>query len=194
MADRDETKKPQERPDAKAEKSDKKSLSSRLLPWMMLAVVVVVCAGAGFVLGRFFGGPSATQAAGTAQQAQQAYAQVPQTNDSAADLENTWYYDLEPVVANLNDPGVTRYVRVTLTLQISNELQQKKGGAFLTEKNPILKNWLTIYLASQTVEDMRGDRNLKRIQSEILEALNEKLFPNAKPQIKRVLFKEFAIQ
>jgi flagellar basal body-associated protein FliL len=73
-------------------------------------------------------------------------------------------------------------------------LQQKKGGAFLTEKNPILKNWLTIYLASQTVEDMRGDRNLKRIQSEILEALNEKLFPNAKPQIKRVLFKEFAIQ
>jgi flagellar basal body-associated protein FliL len=198
MADADETKKPPEQLDAKADKSDKKSLISRLLPWMMLAVVVVVCAGAGFVLGRFFGGPSATQAAPPdvlrTQQAQQAHAQLPQTDDSSADLENTWYYDLEPVVANLNDPGVTRYARVTLTLQVSNDLPQKKGSVFFTEKNPILKNWLTIYLASQTVEDMRGDRNLKRIQSEILEAFNEKLFPNAKPQIKRVLFKEFAIQ
>jgi len=90
--------------------------------------------------------------------------------------------------------GVTRYVRVALTLQISAEVDYKKGTAYLEEKNPLLKNWLTIYLASQTIEDMRGDRNLRRIQSEILDALNEKLFPDAKPRIKRILFKGFAIQ
>jgi len=194
MADADETKGQQEQPDARAEKSDKKSSRKRFLPWMMIAVVVVVCAGVGFVLGRFLGGPSTTQAAGAAQQAQQAHAQLLGTDGSAANLENTWYYDLEPVVANLNDPGVTRYVRLALTLQISNEVSQKRGIALITEKNPVLKNWLTIYLASQTVEDMRGDRNLRRIQSEMLEAFNEKLYPNAKPQIKGILFKAFAIQ
>ena len=59
---------------------------------------------------------------------------------------------------------------------------------------PILTNWLTIYLASLSLEDIRGDRNLKRIQIQILDAFNEQLFPNQKPKIKRVLFKEFAIQ
>ena len=163
---------------------------------MTMAVIVVVCAGVGFVLGRFLGGPSATQAAPPdgwrTQQTQQAHAQLLGADDSAA--KNTWYYDLEPVVANLDDPGVTRYVRVALTLQVSNEVTQKKGIAFLTEKVPVLKNLLTIYLASQTVDDMRGDRNLRRIQSEILEAFNEKLYPDAKPQIKGILFKGFAIQ
>ena len=108
MADANETKEQQEQPDAKAEKSDKKSSNRRFLPWMMVAIVVVVCAGVGFGLGRFLGGPSASQAAGTAQQAQQANAQLLGTDDSAAQLEHDWYYDLEPVVANLYDPGLTR--------------------------------------------------------------------------------------
>jgi len=63
------------------------------------------------------------------------------------------------------------------------------------ESHPeILKNWLTIYLASLTLEDIRGDTNLKRIQTQIKDAFNEKLFPDSKPQIEHVLFKEFAIQ
>jgi flagellar basal body-associated protein FliL len=57
-----------------------------------------------------------------------------------------------------------------------------------------LKNWLTIYLSSQTIEDIGGDKNLRRIQSQILDAFNERLFPNTKPKIKEVLFKEFAVQ
>jgi len=73
-------------------------------------------------------------------------------------------------------------------------VEQKKGLGLLQEKIPVLKSWLTIYLASQTLEDVRGDRNLMRIQSEILDAFNEKLFPNAKPKIKHILLKEFAVQ
>ena len=74
------------------------------------------------------------------------------------------------------------------------EIDVKKGTAFIEEKKPILTNWLTIYLAGLSLEDIRGDRNLKRIQSQIVDAFNEKLFPDAKPQIKTILFKEFAIQ
>jgi flagellar basal body-associated protein FliL len=113
---------------------------------------------------------------------------------SAADSQKTWYYHLEPVVANLDVPDVTRYVRVSLTLEISPEVSEKKGVAFIDERKPILTNWLTIYLSSLSLEDIRGDRNLKRIQSQVLDTFNEKLFPNSKPQIKCVLFKEFAVQ
>ncbi len=105
-----------------------------------------------------------------------------------------WYYDLEPVTANLDEPGVIRYVRAALTLEINSEVDQEKGRAFLNEKKPILTNWLTVYLTSLGLDDIRGDMNLKRIQSQILDALNEKLFPDSKPKIKRILFKEFAIQ
>lgn len=111
------------------------------------------------------------------------------------DTEDSWYYDLEPVVANLDEPGATRYVRATVTLEISNSFEQGKGTKLIEEKKPHLRNWLVIYLAGLTLDDARGEKNLKRIQSHILDAYNETLFPGSQPHIKRILFKEgFAIQ
>jgi len=77
---------------------------------------------------------------------------------------------------------------------MSSELDRKKGTAFLDAKKPILVNWLTVYLSGLSLEDIRGDKNLKSIQSRILEAFNEKLFPDSRPQIKLVLIKEFPVQ
>jgi hypothetical protein len=53
---------------------------------------------------------------------------------------------------------------------------------------------LTIYLAGLNIESTRGDKNLKRIQSEVCDLFNERLYPNAKPLIKGILIKEFAVQ
>jgi len=97
-------------------------------------------------------------------------------------------------VANLNEPSVTRFVRASLTLEMSAEMDVEKGTAFLDEKKPILINWLTVYLSSLGLEDIRGDKNLRSIQSHIRDAFNEKLFPDSKPQIKQVLIKEFPVQ
>ena len=110
------------------------------------------------------------------------------------DSQKGWYYSLEPVVANLDVPDVTRYVRATLILEISPDLDEKEGLVFLDEKKPILTNWLTVYLASLSIDDIRGESSLKRIQAQILDAFNEKLFPDSKPKIKHILFKEFAVQ
>ena len=174
-------------------KSEKRTVGGRL-QWIIIAVVPVICAGAGFGLGRLFGGSATADTVQSSGQAGQTQAPPARTDGSEKDSQKGWYYDMEPVVANLNEPGATRYVRVALTLEISNELDQKKATAFLQANAPLLKNWLTIYLASQTIEDLRGDRNLRRIQLEILDNFNEKLFAGVMPQIKHVLFKEFAIQ
>ncbi len=182
--------------DLEKKDSNIKTSSKSYLKWIILAVVVVCCAGAGLGLGRLFGGSHANKKDKTSGQAEPSPIEsgTAKADASGGDSKNTWFHDLEPVVANLNEPGATRYIRVTLTLQISTALDPKKGVPFLEEKIPLLRNWLTIYLASQTIEDTRGDRNLKRIQSEILDAFNEKLFPDSKPLVKGVFFKDFAIQ
>ena len=200
MADEDDAKQQetQEKQDAtnteKTESSDKKSLVGRFLPWIIMVVVVVLFAGAGLTLGRMFAGSSTPQNPGDSQQDQSAQVDNLEAKGSAADTQKTWYYDLEPVVANLNVTDVTRYVRASLTLEVSSEVDEQKGTAFFDEKKPILTNWLTVYLASLGLDDIRGDMNLKRIQSQVLDAFNEKLFPDSKPKIKSILFKEFAVQ
>jgi flagellar basal body-associated protein FliL len=167
---------------------------ARLLPWIIMALAVVICASIGFGLGRVFASRRDVPSTELPQQQEADQTQMLKAEGSETSPQNTWYYDLEPVVANLNEPDVTRYIRISLTLQISNELDSKKTTAFLEQKAPLIKDWLTIYLASQTLEDIRGEGNLRRIQSQMLDAFNEKLFPDTKPQIKNVLFKEFAVQ
>ncbi len=178
----------------KTKSSDKKSLVGRFLPWIIIAVVVVVFAGAGLTLGRIFAGSKTSQTPGVSEQNQSAQVENLEAKSSAAGAQKTWYYDLEPVIANLNVTDVTRYVRASLTLEVSPEMDEQKGRVFFNEKKPILTNWLTVYLASLSLDDIRGEMNLKRIQSQVLDAFNEKLFPDSKPKIKSILFKEFAVQ
>lgn len=191
MADTDDIEKKE---DQEAEKNEKQASGGGILQWIIMAAAVAVFAGAGFGLGRLFGGSGAdAKNAETSQKQESIGAKYLKADDSAAD-QKTWYYHLEPVVANLDVPGVTRYVRATLILEISSELDQAKGNTLLEKKKPVLTNWLTIYLASLSLEDARGGRNLKHIQSQILDAFNEELFPDARPQIRKILLKEFAIQ
>lgn len=203
MADEDSKEKPEkpEKPEkqdekqgkqeeTKAEAGDKKSLVGRLLPGLIIGGVIIIFAGAGFTLGRLFAGPSAPEASEQTQSAQTEDMEV----EDSTDGQKGWYYNLEPVIANLDVPDVTRYVRASLTLELSPSLDEKEGRVLLDEKKPVLTNWLTVYLASLSIDDIRGERNLKRIQSQVLDAFNEKLFPDSKPKIKRVLFKEFAVQ
>jgi len=193
MADVDDAK---EQKESAAEKGDKKSFIGRFLPWIIISAVVVFCAGAGFGLGRSFAGsgaPEAAEAGPKPDESNQAE-DLAADNDSTNDSDKVWYYELDPVIANLNEPGVSRYVRASFTLEISAETDQKKGTAFLDEKKPILTDMLFVYLSGLSLKDIQGDKNLKSIQSRVRELLNERFFPDSKPQIKRVLIKEFPVQ
>lgn len=207
MADEDDAKKQKDAPENTQEdvkenvkkesdnKSQKTGIIGCLLPWIIMALIIIVCGGSGFALGRLFAGSESVQTPDSGEQNQLTQADKLRGGDSKEISHENWYYDeLEPVVANLDEPGVTRYVRVSLTLEVDSEIDPKKGITFLESKKPLLKNCLAIYLASLTLEDIRGDRNLRRIQSQIRDVFNEKLFLDSKPQIRNVLIKEFAIQ
>jgi len=194
MADEGQPKEQKKKDEPKSEQTGKAGLIKRLLPWIMLGAVVIIFAGTGFFLGRVLAGPGSTETEKSSQQNQKTPAESLQSDDLTKATKKVWYYDLEPVIANLDEPNVTRYVRASLILEIGPEIDQEKGKAFLDEKKPILTNWLAIYLASLNLEDIRGEKNLKSIQLQILDAFNEKLFPDGKPKIAQVLFREFAIQ
>ena len=212
MADEKVESKPHEpAPDKPAsDKPADKGKGRAIVPWIIIAAIVLVAAGAGIGLGRLFAGNSKPKSAeeassskepaakaeveaaaehGAAKQAEQLKPDKP-----GAAKEDSWYYNLDPVVANLDEPGATRYVRAALTLEMSPEISAEKGAAFMEQKKPLLTNLLTIYLAGLNIEATRGDKNLKRIQSDICDTFNERLFPNGKPLIKRILIKEFAVQ
>jgi flagellar basal body-associated protein FliL len=201
MADADDKKEQEEQkaPETEAEQTDqndKKSLVARLLPWIIMAVVVAICAGGGFSLGRLFAGsdtPEAAESDSKSDEPTQAKG-LKADDDSANDSGKAWYYDFEPIVANLKEPNLTRYVSLTLTFEMSSGISQPKGRAFLDDKKPILTNWLCVYLSSLSLDDITGDKNLKKLQSHILESLNEELFPDSKAQIQQVLIKGFAVQ
>lgn len=195
MAEADETKEQEQADEPKAQEGEKKSFVKGLLSRMTIPVVILVFAGAGFGLGRFFAGPAEAEAADPNQKNQPNQMDELKADGSAANSQKNWYYEtLDTVIANLDEPGVTRYVRVTLILEMNPEVDQKKGTVFIDEKKHIITNWLNIFLASLSLEDIRGDRNLRTIQSRIRDSFNEILFPDNKPQIEHILFKEFAVQ
>ena len=174
----------------KEEATPAKGGLGKLLPWLVPALALVICAGAGFAISRFFGTRGAAQNVAAAESAEDL--DLPPL--TAADTEATWYYDLDAVVANLNEPNVSRYVRVTLTLEIGNGMADKDGIPYLDQRKPLLKNWLTLFMSNQTIENIRGEQHLRQVQTQIADMFNQGLFPDAKPCIKRVLFKELSIQ
>jgi flagellar basal body-associated protein FliL len=103
------------------------------------------------------------------------------------------YYDFEPIIVNLDEPRLARYVRVTITLVIKAE-NHEAAKALLEKRKPELKNWLTTYFASCTLDGVRGAASLNRLRREILDAITQQLWPNQKPLVEQVLFKEFAVQ
>ncbi len=195
MADNDDEKKQEDEETEKTGETTQAKTGLDTLTWVIMAVVVVVCAGAGIGLSRLLAGPASTETTVPARENLPAEKEQPQKeDDSQTGPGRTWYYELEPVVANPDEHNATRFIRMTIILQMNTIAEKKMDITELIEKkNPVLINWLNIYLGSLKIEDCTGNKK-KRIQLQILDALNEILFPDAKPKIEKILLKEFVIQ
>ncbi len=192
MADNEE-KKDNDAKDEPKEQAAQSGAKISVLTWLIMAVVIAVMAGSGFVLGRLFAGSSAPETTDSPQENPQTQEIVPGGSDTGS--KDTWYYnELESVVVNPDEPGATRFVRVGLILEMSSGLSEEEAATLMVAKKPLLMNWLNLYFKSLTLEEMGNDSDLRRILSHICDAFNEMLFGDAKPQIKRILIREFNIQ
>jgi len=193
MADTDNKKKKEDTKAEKDEQSRQAGTKISILTWTIMAVIVVLLAGSGFVLGRLFAGSPSPETTESFQENPQTKEMTPDNSETGS--KGTWYYnDLESVVVNPDEPGATRFVRVGLILEISSGLSKDKAKELIEAQKPPLINWLNLYFKSLTLDEMENDRDIKRILLQICDSFNEILFPDAKPQIKRILIREFNIQ
>lgn len=184
----------EKKPAAEAKKDSKPNPMIKLI---IIAVAALVAIGAA----AFVGGTMANKAgADPAAQAEsqpandaEAVSAEEQHGDGAHKGDSQFgYVDMEPIIVNLDEPRLARYVRANITLAVKGDA--KPVAEIVEKKMPELKSWLTVYLSGCTLEDVRGPKNLNRICREIREAFNDQLWPGAKPQIEKVLLKEFAVQ
>jgi len=163
-----------------------------LYTWLILGAVTLAGSTGGFALSQLIGGTVPTDLEVVDEAADQDNAINAMLAEQADQMP--WVEEFDPVLANLDEPGVTRYVRVTVTLEMSPELDEVKGREFLGTKKMLVRDWLTTYLAGLGLEDVRGSRNLNRIKKDVLEECNKLLFPKGQPFVERIFFKEFAVQ
>lgn len=195
MADKEKEEKKEEQEEAK----EGKSSGFTLYTWLILAGIVIAGATGGFALSQLLAGGKQSESSEiqAAQNNPQQGPEVKSFEDMISDESKSgkaWYYELEPVIANLDEPGITRYLRATITLEVNSEMNQEKGLVFFDEKMLIMRDWLTTYIAGLSLERIRGTRNLSRIKKEVRDHFNELLFPETKPFIHGIFLKEFAVQ
>jgi flagellar basal body-associated protein FliL len=197
MADEKKETKQEAAPAAGAEvkASSEKEASAKgkgLFLWLILTIVVLAGGVGGLGLSMMMGG-SAPEEPNTTETASAEPAFDPLV--AKTDTQKPWLFTkMDSIVANLDEPGVTRYVRVSIILELSPKLDSINGDIFLEEKKVILQDWMTTYLAGLSLEDVRGSRNLNRIKQETLDQFNKLLFGPDKAYVEKVLFKEFAVQ
>jgi flagellar basal body-associated protein FliL len=156
--------------------------------WVITLAIVVGGGVGGFALAQLIAGAGPKNA--------HAQPAAPETDVFAPGEEGAgpWQYDLEPVLANLDEPGVTRFLRVTVTLVMAPEMDATKGGEFLKDKAPLLTDFVSGYISGLTLEQVRGQNNRNHIKREVQYGFNQVLFPDGKPYVHNVLFREFAVQ
>lgn len=181
----------QAKPEARAKPEGGKG---QLIQWVIMTTAILLLAIAGFFIGGKMGSIPAPEKTETHPVAKDDNTADLMVDDPAKVSGKGWYYDLEPVATNLSDPGSTRYVRAVLTLEISPEMDTAKGTQFLDEKKPVIANILNIYFAGLTIEDINSDKDMRRIQYELLEIFNDTLYKDSKPMIQEILFREFGLQ
>lgn len=180
----------EKQPDKPSEKAAGKKMG--LFIWLILGVVIIAGATGGFALSQLLGGQAAVGEGAEQVPAEEQKIFTPTTDNPG---QKTWIYpNLEPIVANLDEPGVSRFVRVSVMLEMSPQMDPVKGLEFLDEKKVVLQDWMTTYFAGLSLDDVRGTRSLNRIKREIQDQVNQILFGQEKPYVERVLFKEFAVQ
>ena len=155
-----------------------------VMSWVIMGVVGVVSAGAGFAVPQLLGGAAAP---------------VDETSNShktplkeAHELEWT-SVPFGDVVANLDDNRMTRYLRVKFALAVLKK-DATSVEHVVEDRKMLLKTWLIGYLQSKQVEDVRGTTGFNRVRREIQDQFNQMLFPDDDERIREILFEEFNVQ
>lgn len=118
---------------------------------------------------------------------------VKTASSTPADPEGLCFVSYGRIVTNLNEPTLTKYLSLEITVQTEVDHEDDVKAAMETRK-AILSTWLTAHLADKTLDDVRGKVGVNRLRREIQDNFNSLLFSDGRERIQDILFEEFHVQ
>lgn len=161
----------------------KKKGGSKLIIIIILLLVVLGGAGGGafFFLNQGDGGEAeAAAAAAEIAAAEQASA--------AAQVQSVAFYEVPDIVVNLaSSGGISRYLKIKLTLELASELDIPH----IEKLMPRIVDDFQVYLRQLRVEDLQGSAGIYRLKEALLMRANQSAQPI---EVENILFTEMLIQ
>ena len=103
------------------------------------------------------------------------------------------YIPFGRIVVNLNEPSLTKYLSLDLTLMADAKDEAAVKSA-IEGRMPVLRTWLTSHLADKTMDDVRGKVGINRMRREIQDQFNTLMFDDGRERVGDVLFEEWHIE
>ncbi len=103
------------------------------------------------------------------------------------------YLPFGRIVVNLNEPSLTKYLSIDLTLMADAKDESAVKSA-MEGRMPVLRTWLTSHLADKTMEDVRGKVGINRLRREIQDQFNSLMFDDGRERVGDVLFEEWHVE
>ncbi|QAR32387.1 flagellar basal body protein FliL [Geovibrio thiophilus] len=167
--------------DTQPEQGGKKKSKLKLIIIILLLLVLLGGGGAAYFL---FLKPNPNQAAQPAAAASAA----PEAAPSEAIAQIGELYPLESFVVNLADPGGTRYLRVTLQIELTAVKGLKEE---IDKRVPQIRDAIITILSSKRYEEINSAQGKMIMKQQIMRRINSLL---AAGQIANVYVTEFVIQ
>lgn len=164
-----------------AEGLEKKKISGKLILIIVIALLVI---GGGAAVTMFFMGGDDEHAADLEGGGQEHGLEA---DDEDAEPTDLLFFDLEPMVINLNTGGgKASYLKLTISLEVDRQSAIDE----LTKKMPRVVDNFQVYLRELRIEDLNGSAGMFRLKEELLIRVNEAVYPT---RVHDVLFKEIFI-
>jgi flagellar FliL protein len=97
------------------------------------------------------------------------------------------------VVVNLSEDRLQRYLRVKVAI-LAEADAEKEVTDLITKKKAAVKSAMIAHLAGKSLKDVSGSVGVTRTQRELLERIEDVLYPDGNSRIKAVLFEEYVVQ
>lgn len=148
---------------------------------LIMALVCIVCVGAGAAVpmvldvGKVFGKSKGEE------------------KEKAHGPANTVIVPFSDLVVNLAEERMNRYLRLKISVLVDHD-DEKEMTELLTKKKVVLKSAIISHLAGKTLKDVSGSVGVNRLQREILEKLEDVLYPEGHSHLRGVVFEEYVVQ
>jgi flagellar protein FliL len=93
---------------------------------------------------------------------------------------------LDPFVVNLDEPGTSRYLKITLEMELF-----PKGDSALSKSKQLVRDTILSHLSGLHLKDTLGAEAKDRLRQDLMTKLGKLLGPD---KIRRMFFQDFVVQ